>query len=107
MTAPIIDADEYRAGRHNGNLRRSNEGRTWWIVGTMGNYYQVLTKGLNGINNVVLIPVTAYQRADQYISQIPKYKYPVETPIIDADTEQARKAEQIRQTMMTPIIEAS
>lgn len=99
MPADIIDADgiqaqsnEFRVGKHIGDISRMSEGKSWRIIGAVGPYLKIQTKNSNGCANTRLISVDAYNTPDRYPSRLPVYRYPVTEPIIDADTEQISKA---------------
>ncbi len=92
MPGEIIDADglqaqsnEFRVGKHIGDISRMSEGKTWNIIGTLGPYLKIRTHNNNGCANTRLISVDAYNTPDRYPSRLPVYRYPVTEPIIDAD----------------------
>lgn len=110
---PIIDTDriqgqtyEFRAGKRLCNIFRSNEGKTWYIIGKVGPYLRIRTKNTNGSSNIRLIFASAYFQKDCYPTKIPVYCLPDEMdPIIDADACQVARAA-IRARPQREIIDA-
>ena len=64
-----------QAGKRVSSVTRSTEGKTWTIIGTVGDYLIIRTTS-HGDTRTRLIYADDYQRCDRYREKIPVMRYP-------------------------------
>ena len=64
-----------QAGKRVSSVTRSTEGKTWTIIGTVGEYLIIQTVS-HGDTRTRLIYADDYKRSDRYGEKIPVMRYP-------------------------------
>ena len=67
-----------QAGKRVSSIDRATEGKTWRIIGTVGEYLKIRTVS-HGDTRIRLIFVDDYKRSDRYGAKIPVMRYPEAT----------------------------